>query len=464
MRLFMSKIAVIFILGNILLPVILFASTENVANIITGVSESGFTYKDFISGNFRAQYEGRWAEGNDEDHDTYDYLRFKTKPLFHDRVTISGSGRFSADLDGREPESSAFRDILDSYDHQYNGRIYYLYADIKNPVIDKSNLRFGRQYVYSIENILFDGAKYEQHIGPVESYVFGGLRVSQYSSTYFDTVAGSGVAFRPFVDTRTTLDYVRIIDDEFADDEVGLNLWQKICEDFNFYGRYTLLNTSPKDFLVKLSWDKFDWNANLQVSYYRFIHSLGEQSNNISPFYQLLGTLEPFELISITGYKDLGEKYGISGGYDYRSVIDKDDEDTFNRDYNRTFFSFTVNNVLSQASKAAFTVEYWNVKGIDHTIDLGVDYDKKFGKFDVGVGTSYSIYKYNFVGSNDLQTILDNEYTRDIEQKIDVRTYYLRLKYLLTKQSDITMRWTSEISDTEPDKFHQLLLSYSVNF
>lgn len=89
---------------------------------------------------------------------------------------------------------------------------------------------------------------------------------------------------------------------------------------------------------------------------------------------------------------------------------------------------------------------------------------KKFGKFDVGVGTSYSIYKYNFVGSNDLQTILDNEYTRDIEQKIDVRTYYLRLKYLLTKQSDVTMRWTSEISDTEPDKFHQLLLSYSVNF
>ncbi|GIK13854.1 MAG: hypothetical protein UZ01_00234 [Candidatus Brocadia sinica] len=459
-----SRIVVISFVSVLTFSTILFAQTGNTTDIITGVSESGFTYKDFISGNFRAQYEGRWAEGGEEDHDTYDYLRFTTRPFFRDKVTISGSGRFTADLDGRESKSGAFRDILDSYDHQYNGRLYYLYADIKNPVIDKSNLRLGRQYLYSLENILFDGAKYEQQIGPVESYVFGGLRVSQYSSTYFDTVTGSGVAFRPFVDTRTTLDYIRIIDDDFVDDEVGLNLWQKIYEDFNFYGRYTLLNTLPKDFLVKLSWDKIDWDANIQVSYYRFIHSLGEQSNNISPFFQLLGTLESFELISVTGYKGLGEKFGISSGVDYRSVIDKDDEDTFNRDYNRTFLSFNVNNVLLQESKASFTVEYWNVKGIDHTVDLGVDYDKKIGKFDVGVGTSYSLYKYNFVGSNDLQTILDSEYTRDIEQKIDVRTYYLRLKYLLSKHSDISMRWSSEISDTKPDTFHQLLITYSTNF
>lgn len=87
-----------------------------------------------------------------------------------------------------------------------------------------------------------------------------------------------------------------------------LTCGKKIYEDFNFYGRYTLLNTLPKDFLVKLSWDKIDWDANIQVSYYRFIHSLGEQSNNISPFFQLLGTLESFELISVTGYKGLGEK------------------------------------------------------------------------------------------------------------------------------------------------------------
>ncbi|GJQ24261.1 hypothetical protein BIY37_05965 [Candidatus Brocadia sapporoensis] len=466
MYLFLSipKIVVIFILWNILFPVILLASVDNAADIVAGVSESGFTYKDFISGNFRVQYEGRWAEGNDEDHDTYDYLRFKTKPLFHNKVTISGSGRFSADLDGREPESGAFRDILDSYDHQYNGRIYYLYADIQNPVVGKSSLRLGRQYVYSLENILFDGAKYEQQIGPVESYVFGGLRVSQYSSTYFDTVTGSGVAFRPFVDTRTTLDYVRIIDNEFNDDEVGLNLWQKIYEDVNFYGRYTLLNTLPKDFMVKLSWDKFEWDANIQVSYYRFFHSLGEQSNNISPFFQLLGTLRPFELISMTGYKGFGEKLGVSSGFDYRSVIDIDDEDTFNHDYNRTFLSFNVNNLFFKESKAAFTVEYWNVKGIDHTVDIGVDYDKKIGRFDVGVGTSYSVYKYNFVGSNDLQAVLDSEYTGDVEQKINVRTYYLRLKYLVTTHSDITMRWTSELSDTDPGTFHQIFLSYSMNF
>lgn len=222
-----SRIVVISFVSVLTFSTILFAQTGNTTDIITGVSESGFTYKDFISGNFRAQYEGRWAEGGEEDHDTYDYLRFTTRPFFRDKVTISGSGRFTADLDGRESKSGAFRDILDSYDHQYNGRLYYLYADIKNPVIDKSNLRLGRQYLYSLENILFDGAKYEQQIGPVESYVFGGLRVSQYSSTYFDTVTGSGVAFRPFVDTRTTLDYIRIIDDDFVDDEVGLNLWQK---------------------------------------------------------------------------------------------------------------------------------------------------------------------------------------------------------------------------------------------
>lgn len=139
------------------------------------------------------------------------------------------------------------------------------------------------------------------------------------------------------MDTRTNLDYVRIIDDNFIDDEVGFSLWQRIYDDLNFYGRYTLLDSSPKDFLVKLSWDKVDWDASVQLSYYRFLRSLAEHSNNISPFFQLLGALRPFDLISLTGYKGLGDKLGISGGVDHRRVLDTGDENTFNRDYNRVF-------------------------------------------------------------------------------------------------------------------------------
>ncbi|HHT9122071.1 MAG TPA: hypothetical protein ACFYEF_04300, partial [Candidatus Wunengus sp. YC63] len=220
---------------------VLLAQTNNAGNTITGLTESsGFTYNNFVSGNFKAQYEGRWAEDED-DHDMYEYLRFKTKDFFNNKVTIAGSGRLSEDLDGHESKDGAFRDILDTYDRSYNGRLYYLYADIKNPVIEQSNLRLGRQYQYSVETILFDGAKYEQQLGPVATYAFGGMRTSQYSSTYFDTVAGSGVSVRPFMDTVTNLDYVRIIDDNYIDDEVGFNLWQRIYEDLNFYGRYTVL-------------------------------------------------------------------------------------------------------------------------------------------------------------------------------------------------------------------------------
>ncbi|MEK6635345.1 MAG: hypothetical protein AABY38_03220 [Planctomycetota bacterium] len=442
----------------------LFAQSENTSNTITGLTESsGFTYNNFVSGNFRTQYEGRWAEDED-DYDMYEYLRFKTKNFFDNKVSIAGSGRLSEDLDGHEPKDGAFRDILDTYDSSVNGRLYYLYADIKNPVIDKSSLRVGRQYQYSVETILFDGAKYEQQLGPIDTYAFGGMRTSQYSETYFDTVAGSGIAIRPFMDTRTNLDYVRIIDDNYIDDEVGFNLWQRIYDDLNFYGRYTILNTLPKDFLVKLSWDKIDWDASVQLSYFRFLNSIAEQSNNISPFYQILGTFEPFDLISLTGYKGFGEKFGISSGMDYRNVLDKGNENTFNTDYNRAYFSFLLNNVLLKESKASFSVEYWNADGVDESADLGFDYDKKIGKFDIGLGTNYSLYKYNFDGSNGLESVLDSEYTRDIEQKVNVRTYYMRIKYLLTKQSDVSMRWSTEISDTDPETYNQLLLSYSMNF
>lgn len=427
------------------------------------MESSGFTYNNFVSGNFKAQYEGRWAEDED-DHDMYEYLRFKTKNFFDNKVSIAGSGRLSEDLDGHEPKDGAFRDILDTYDSSANGRLYYLYADIKNPVIDKSNLRVGRQYQYSVETILFDGAKYEQQLGPIDTYAFGGMRTSQYSETYFDTVAGSGITIRPFMDTRTNLDYVRIIDDNYIDDEVGFNLWQRIYEDLNFYGRYTILNTLPKDFLVKLSWDKIDWDASVQLSYFRFLNSIAEQSNNVSPFYQILGTFEPFDLISLTGYKGFGEKFGISSGVDYRNVLDKGNENTFNTDYNRVYFSFLLNNVLLKESKASFSIEYWNANGVDESTDLGFDYDKKIGKFDIGLGTNYSLYKYNFDGSNGLESVLDSEYTRDIEQKVNVRTYYMRIKYLLTKQSDVSMRWSTEISDTDPETYNQLLLSYSTNF
>ncbi|HHT9130563.1 MAG TPA: hypothetical protein ACFYEC_06840, partial [Candidatus Brocadiaceae bacterium] len=458
------KISVIPSICIILLSPSLLAQTYSANNAIADLAGSrGLSYNNFVSGNFRTQYQGRWADGQD-DHDMYEYLRFKTRNFFNNKVTIAGSGRLSEDLDGHQPKSGAFRDILDTYDSNVNGRIYYLYADIKNPVIDGSNFRVGRQYLYSVETILFDGAKYEQQIGAIGTYAFGGLRVSQYKSTYFDTVAGSGVAVSPFMNTRTNLDYVRIIDNNFTDDEVGLNLWQRIYEDLNVYGRYTLLNTSPKDFLVKLSWDRAEWDANVQVSYYRFLHSLAERSNNISPFYQILGTFKPFDLISLTGYKGLGENLGISGGVDHRSVIDTDDKNTFNRDYNRTFLSFMINNVLLQEFKVTFTAEYWNTEGVDHSSDIGVDLDKKIGKFDVGGGTSYSLYKYNFTGSNDLQFLQDSELARNVVQQINVRTYYSRIKYLLTKQSDVSLRWSMEISDTDPRTFHQLLLSYSTNF
>ena len=149
---------------------------------------------------------------------------------------------------------------------------------------------------------------------------------------------------------------------------------------------------------------------------------------------------------------------------DHRSVIDQNDKNTFNRDYNRTFLSFMINNVLLQEFKVTFTVEYWNTEGVDHSRDIGVDLDKKIGKFDVGGGTSYSLYKYNFTGSNDLQFLQDSELSRNVVQQINVRTYYSRIKYLLTKQSDVSLRWSMEISDTDPRTFHQLLLSYSTNF
>lgn len=443
---------------------LLIAQADDVPNVITCTNESnGFGYNNFISGSFKTQYEGRWAEGQD-DHDMYEYLRFKTKDFLNNKVTISGSGRVSEDIDGHEPQTGAFRDILDTNDSSVNERLYYLYADIKNPVVNQSSLRIGRQYQYSLETILLDGAKYEQRVGVIDTYVFGGLRTSQYSSTYFDTVVGSGVAVQPFMTTRTNLDYVRIIDDNFIDDEVGVNLWQRMYEDVNFYGRYTLLNTLPKDFLVRLSWDKIDWDASVQVSYFRFLRSIADQSNNVSPYYQVLGTFEPFDIISLTGYKGLGEKFGISSGVDHRSVISQSDENNFNRNYNRTFLSFSARNVLLQESKAALMVEYWNTDGVDHSTDIGVDFDKKINKFDVGAGTGYSLYKYHFDGTTDMSAVLNNEFTKDIEQRVNVRTYYLKVKYLLTKHSDVNMQWSTEISDTDPGTFHELRLSYSTNF
>lgn len=463
-RLFSSKTGIVFFLSMTLLSPAIFAQTNDTGNTLASLTESrGFTYNNFVSGNFRTQYEGRWAEGED-DHDMYEYLRFKTTDFYNHKVTITGSGRFTEDLDGHESKDGTFRDISDSYNRSYNGRLYYLYADVKNPVVENSSLRMGRQYQYSVETILFDGAKYEQRIGPVSTYAFGGMRASQYTSTYYDTVAGSGASIRPFMDTQTNLDYVRIIDDNYIDDEVGFTLWQRICEELDFSGRYTLLNTMPKDFLVKLSWDKIDWDANAQLSYFRFLHSIAEQSNNISPFYQILGTFEPFDLVSLTGYKGLGEKFGISSGLEHRSVIDNEDKNNFNGDYNRTFLSFVVNNLLLPQSHVTFTVEYWDTKGSDHGSDLGIDFDKKIGKLDLGAGSGYSLYKYNYDGSSDLESLLDSEYTKDIEQKINVRTFYMRAKYLLTKQSDVSMRWSSEISDTEPGLYHQMMLSYSTNF
>jgi hypothetical protein len=414
------------------------------------------------------EYWGRWNEDNDldgdeSDHQLFQYLRISVDDIVPDKVSLRFSGRLSAELDGNDDDESFFADIYDSFDHSANGRIYYLYLDIKDPLFKESNLRLGRQNSYEGETVLFTGGKYEQTIDRLRFYAQGGVRGTHYTSEdEDDNIVGAGVDYRLMPYTNVGYDFLFVEGENLDDDYHGFDVSHRIGG-LKTYARFTVLNNDADDLNLYGSYYHAPLDLNLTARYYTLFTQRDKNTNEFEALIDVdgfdvddpdtLAVYSPFHLLNLTVYKSHGERFGTTAGLEVRRMDDSDEENDLNREYERYFISIEVWNFIVEGLTASAMFEFWEADDSEDSLGFGIDVEKDLSdKLYAAAGFYYSQYRLrsSFGGTS---------FSEDIETP----ELYAKLKYKLRNNIELSAKYEIE-DESDLGTTHEVQLSCSIDF
>ena len=392
-----------------------------------------------IEGSLNTRYVGR-TSGGDHDQDLYTMLGATIGDPEEDPYSAYLLGRLSQDLDGDQgEEDSPFGSLEDTYDHSLNGRLYEAYVDFHDTGLDL--LRLGRQALYETPAyVRFDGASLlteqagdDRH----ELGAYGGRTVHEYeSSPEGDAVYGGYVSNTLWKGGRTRLDYMHLEDEQQLGDEQD-DLWaaqvrQAFGREVMLKSGYSWLEGAPREFDARATWVPVDSGWLVQGSYYALLQTEGALAEELDPFFDTLQEYFPFSLSRVLVSKHFEEGYSIEGGADVRRVDDSEDEGEFNRDYERYHLTGTIEDFALEDLALALTGDYWSGDGSD-TNSWGLDLTRELSEqLRASLGTFYQLYKNDF--------LLD-------EEREDVRTYYVSVRYRPEKRLTWGLGFEHEVSD-----------------
>jgi len=421
-----------------------------------------------VSGHYRIDYLGRWNQDNDidgdeSDHQLFQYLRIKVDNIVPGKVSLRFSGRLSAELDGNDSDDGFFADIYDTFDHSANGRIYYLYLDIKDPIFKDSDLKLGRMSSYEGETVLFSGAKYEQTINKLRFYVQGGVRGTNYTSPdEDDNIVGAGVDYHVLRYTHVGYDFLTVEDDSLDDDYHSFDISHRIGG-LKTYAQFSVLNNNADDLNLYGSYYHAPLDLNLTARYYALFTQRDENTNEFAALIDMddfdvddsdtLAVYSPFHLLNLTVYKGLGNRFGTSAGFEVRWIDDSEEKNDLNREYERYFLSVEAWDFIWAGLTASVMFEFWDANGSEDSLSLGIDAEKDLtDKLYVGSGFYFSQYRIrsSFGGTS---------FSEDIETPV----WYGRLKYKLRDDIELAARYEIE-DESDLGTTHELRLSCSIDF
>jgi hypothetical protein len=173
----------------------------------------------------------------------------------------------------------------------------------------------------------------------------------------------------------------------------------------------------------------------VSMSYFRQFRTQNELSNEFSPLYDVLGQSIPFQSYDVKVRKMFGRHYALDVGYFQRSLVTAQEENAFNRDYKRSFGVFEMSDLLYDGLTFSLIGDYWDAQGKKSTsagFDAEYKFKNKMKNTKIGIGTYYSLYKY--------------DYYIQIGEEQRVRTYYLNGTVPLTKGLFVTAKYDYEQS------------------
>jgi hypothetical protein len=188
----------------------------------------------------------------------------------------------------------------------------------------------------------------------------------------------------------------------------------------------------------------------LSAAYRVQFQTMGELSNELSNFYDVVGVTDPFQYIDVNARKLFGRRFSLGAGYYQRFLLNGKDESEFNREYLRLFAVFGMEDLPVSGLSFDIDGDFWKT-GADQLYSAGLSAGYEFKvrekKASLGIGTYFSLYKYD-------------RYDQQGESE-NVQTYYVRCKVPVGREFAVDGRYEYE---SGPENYHVLHASLCYEF
>ncbi|MBI2191656.1 MAG: hypothetical protein HYU36_06710 [Planctomycetes bacterium] len=411
-----------------------------------------------IHGFLSTRYRGRWTNGQ-EDNDTYATLGLDLGNSDKHWATFHFLGRSAWDIDGNKDRTGfyVFDSIDDTYDDNITARLYHAYVDVHQiPFVEI--VRAGRQSdAETPVTAYFDGGRIETEdltfLG-LKFGVYGGIPVHLFeSSSENDLLGGTYGQIKPWGGGRFRGDWMHLEDKngltgaEHQNDLFGVSGWQDMTRYFQLYVNHTRLDEESRDIFARGTIQVPQWDFKSQLSYYELLTSQRDLVIELDPYFASNFELFPYYQVRWLVSKGIGEHFIAEGGLDVRRVWNDRDIGNFNREFDRYFATLSTIDFPLEGSSVSVTGDLWDSPQRDIN-SIGFDFSHQFTKkFKASLGTYYSLFKYDFLGN---------------QERDDLRTYYVKLTYKLTRHLKVTAGY--EFEDDAPDEYHELKVTVQWSF
>jgi hypothetical protein len=386
------------------------------------------------------------SDGRTSDQDVFADLRFDVTRPRDNRYEFHFQGTARSDLDGEQDVTgfSPLEDIGDTWGQRTKAQLVEANAVLNDALQYLPRLAVGRQTGSRDEPVFFDGISAELGSEKLLFTLYGGAAVHYYEMNETwgkDTLEGAGVDYRPFTSLGLSADFLAVKDVREFDPEggtvkdrmVSFKVWQRFEPFTRISAQYRYLDGEARDLAVRAAAAWPAQEAELLVNYFRQFNPQAELTNELSPFFDVIGVSAPFQSIDVKVRKFIASRVAVDAGYFKRDLLERADEGSFNRDYWRAFLDAEISDLFFTNLAWIVTAERWKT-GSTSVDTLGTDLSyrvKKQGReARVSAGTYYSLYKY--------------DYYAELGVRDDVRTYYVEGKYPLGKTFGMNGRYEYE--------------------
>ncbi|HBF13292.1 MAG TPA: hypothetical protein DDW49_07930 [Deltaproteobacteria bacterium] len=436
--------------------------------LLIGLGTSSFVFgkekEHSFWGSLTQRYKLR-STGAVSDHDSESIVNLNLGHGNYDRFSASVQAGLIVDINGAE-DNKLFSSIYDSYSSRAVGRLYHAYFDARK-VGPIGLARLGRQHIYEIDSVYFDGASVttRPYYGLVFS-AFGGVPVHLYESQIGvgkkDWTLGGSVQWTPLARLRLRGDVVHLKDDTSSfritqqDQEDTLlsgSVWADLTKIWNVFGRVSAFSDEMRD-VEAASTLRFDpQKLSFRFRVYRLLEDYDIRVVDWDA-YGIAGSYRPYTEGGLNVTKEMSKYFSVDGGFVVRRLDDRQIASAFNHGFERVFTSLSSRDFLVKGLSTSTTFDYYHsrdnvLKNNTSGVSFSANQDLLKKRLKVGAGTAFYLYRYNLLTGNES----DN-----------VRTYFTNAEAILTKKKDLKAKMAYEIEDNKFNTFHSLKAGVTWNF